>query len=93
MSTVRGDTETAAQIASSGQPLPWQVRWAHWRPPGALNAAYARPAPSGVRSVNRPGFCSANQPPSTSRFILPRAPSTAARSPVPGKQARPATQL
>ncbi|MFE5919952.1 hypothetical protein [Streptomyces sp. NPDC056468] len=26
MSTVRGDTETAAQIASSGRPLPWQVR-------------------------------------------------------------------
>jgi hypothetical protein len=47
MSTVRGDTETAAQIASSGQPLPWQVRWAHWRPPGALNAAYVRPGPLG----------------------------------------------
>ncbi|MDF3140168.1 MULTISPECIES: SUKH-4 family immunity protein [unclassified Streptomyces] len=47
MSTVRGDTETAAQIASSGRPLPWQVRWAHWRPPGALNAAYVRPGPLG----------------------------------------------
>ena len=47
MSTVRGDTETATQIASSGQPLPWQVRWAHWRPPGALNAAYVRPGPLG----------------------------------------------
>ncbi|MFF7167662.1 SUKH-4 family immunity protein [Streptomyces sp. NPDC008086] len=47
MSTVRGDTEIAAQIASSGQPLPWQVRWAHWRPPGALNAAYVRPGPLG----------------------------------------------
>ncbi|MFF5479649.1 SUKH-4 family immunity protein [Streptomyces sp. NPDC012935] len=47
MSTVRGDTETAAQIASSGQSLPWQVRWAHWRPPGALNAAYVRPGPLG----------------------------------------------
>ncbi|MFJ4370489.1 hypothetical protein ACIP4S_41060 [Streptomyces chartreusis] len=47
MSTARGDTETAAQIASSGQPLPWQVRWAHWRPPGAVNAAYVRPGPLG----------------------------------------------
>ncbi|MFE5817385.1 SUKH-4 family immunity protein [Streptomyces sp. NPDC056479] len=47
MSMVRGDTETAAQIASSGRPLPWQVRWAHWRPPGALNAAYVRPGPLG----------------------------------------------
>ncbi|WP_159058947.1 SUKH-4 family immunity protein [Streptomyces caeruleatus] len=47
MSTVRGDTETAAQIAASGRPLPWQVRWAHWRPPGALNAAYVRPGPLG----------------------------------------------
>jgi hypothetical protein len=47
MSTVRGDTETAAQIASSGQPLPWQVRWAHWRPPCALSAAYVRPGPLG----------------------------------------------
>ncbi|MFJ8633092.1 SUKH-4 family immunity protein [Streptomyces sp. NPDC093568] len=47
MSTVRGDTETAAQIASSGRPLPWQVRWAHWRPPGVLNAAYVRPGPLG----------------------------------------------
>ncbi|MGF0169768.1 SUKH-4 family immunity protein [Streptomyces sp. Marseille-Q5077] len=47
MSTVRGDTETAAQIASSGQPLLWQVRWAHWRPPGALNAEYVRPGPLG----------------------------------------------
>ncbi|MER7379996.1 SUKH-4 family immunity protein [Streptomyces lanatus] len=47
MSTARGDTETADQIASSGQPLPWQVRWAHWRPPGALNAAYIRPGPLG----------------------------------------------
>ncbi|MDC0772180.1 SUKH-4 family immunity protein [Streptomyces sp. HD] len=47
MSTVRGDTETAAQIASSGRPLPWQVRWAHWRPPGAVNAAYVRPGPLG----------------------------------------------
>jgi hypothetical protein len=47
MSTVRGDTETAAQIASSGVPLPWQVRWSHWRPPGALSAAYVRPGPLG----------------------------------------------
>lgn len=47
MSTVRGDRETAAQIASSGLPLPWQVRWAHWRPPGALSAAYVRPGPLG----------------------------------------------
>ncbi|MCL8015919.1 SUKH-4 family immunity protein [Streptomyces sp. AS02] len=47
MSTARGDTETAAQIASSGQPLPWQVRWAHWRPPGAVDAAYVRPGPLG----------------------------------------------
>ncbi|WP_449339451.1 SUKH-4 family immunity protein [Streptomyces chartreusis] len=47
MSTARGDAETAAQIASSGQPLPWQVRWAHWRPPGAVNAAYVRPGPLG----------------------------------------------
>jgi hypothetical protein len=47
MSTVRGDAETAAEIGSSGQPLPWQVRWAHWRPPGALNAAYVRPGPLG----------------------------------------------
>ncbi|KUL74211.1 hypothetical protein ADL33_18155 [Streptomyces sp. NRRL WC-3604] len=47
MSTVRGDTETAAEIASSGEPLPWTVRWAHWRPPGALSAAYVRPGPLG----------------------------------------------
>ncbi len=47
MSTVRGDTETAGHIASSGQQLPWQVRWAHWRPPGALSPAYVRPGPLG----------------------------------------------
>ncbi|MFF4883154.1 SUKH-4 family immunity protein [Streptomyces nigra] len=47
MSTVRGDTETAAEIASFGEPLPWTVRWAHWRPPGALSAAYVRPGPLG----------------------------------------------
>ncbi|MEV8091057.1 SUKH-4 family immunity protein [Streptomyces nigra] len=47
MSTVRGDMETAAEIASSGERLPWKVRWAHWRPPGALSAAYVRPGPLG----------------------------------------------
>ena len=47
MSTVRGDTETAAEIASSGEPLPWTIRWARWRPPGALSAAYVRPGPLG----------------------------------------------
>ncbi|MEU6545394.1 SUKH-4 family immunity protein [Streptomyces sp. NPDC046859] len=47
MSTVRGDTETAAEIAGSGESLPWTVRWAHWRPPGALSAAYVRPGPLG----------------------------------------------
>ncbi|WP_164492378.1 SUKH-4 family immunity protein [Streptomyces nigra] len=47
MSTVRGDAETATEIASSGVPLPWKVRWAHWRPPGALSATYVRPGPLG----------------------------------------------
>ncbi|MFJ4754603.1 SUKH-4 family immunity protein [Streptomyces sp. NPDC088763] len=47
MSTVRGDAETAAEIASSGVPLSWKVRWARWRPPGALSAGYVRPGPLG----------------------------------------------
>ncbi|KUM67693.1 hypothetical protein AQI70_35105 [Streptomyces curacoi] len=37
--------ETAADIAAAGQRLPWRVRWAHWRPPGALSATFIRPGP------------------------------------------------
>ncbi|WP_217208494.1 SUKH-4 family immunity protein [Streptomyces sp. AC550_RSS872] len=45
MSTARGDHATAADIAASGLNLPWRVRWAHWRPPGAMSAAFVRPGP------------------------------------------------
>ncbi|NBE53692.1 SUKH-4 family immunity protein [Streptomyces boluensis] len=49
MSTVRGDHETAAEIAAavaaSDRQLPWRVRWAHWRPPGAVGAEFVRPGP------------------------------------------------
>ncbi|MEU9504495.1 SUKH-4 family immunity protein [Streptomyces sp. NPDC048196] len=45
MSTVRGDTEVAAGIERSGVPLPWKVRWAHWRPPGGWDLAHLQPGP------------------------------------------------
>lgn len=57
MSTVRGDLETAADIAASGQQLPWRVRWAHWRPPGALSPAFVRPGPLGDPAVAPEGYC------------------------------------
>ncbi|MEV8312062.1 SUKH-4 family immunity protein [Streptomyces flavidovirens] len=57
MSTVRGDLETAADIAACGQQLPWRVRWAHWRPPGALSAAFVRPGPLGDPIVAPEDYC------------------------------------
>ncbi len=45
MSTVRGDSEVAAGIERSGVPLPWKVRWAHWRPPGGWDLAHLQPGP------------------------------------------------
>ncbi|WP_028814825.1 SUKH-4 family immunity protein [Streptomyces flavidovirens] len=57
MSTVRGDLETAADIAASGQQLPWRVRWARWRPPGALSAAFVRPGPLEDPTVAPEGYC------------------------------------
>ncbi|KUN90469.1 SUKH-4 family immunity protein [Streptomyces caeruleatus] len=57
MSTARGDLETAADIAHSGLPLPWRVRWAHWRPPGALSAQFVRPGPLGQPTVAPDGYC------------------------------------
>ncbi|MGW7197282.1 SUKH-4 family immunity protein [Streptomyces chryseus] len=57
MSTVRGDLETAADIAASGQQLLWRVRWAHWRPPGALSTAFVRPGPLEAPAVAPEGYC------------------------------------
>ncbi|MFE6625050.1 SUKH-4 family immunity protein [Streptomyces sp. NPDC057740] len=57
MSTVRGDHETAADIAASGQDLPWRVRWAHWRPPGAMSAAFVRPGPLHQLAVAPDDYC------------------------------------
>ena len=57
MSTVRGDQETAADIAASGQQLPWRVRWAHWRPPGGMSAAFIRPGPLSGLTIAPDDYC------------------------------------
>ncbi|MET9513046.1 SUKH-4 family immunity protein [Streptomyces flavidovirens] len=57
MSTMRGDLETAADIAACGQQLPWRVRWAHWRPPGALSTAFVRPGPLGDPIIAPEDYC------------------------------------
>ncbi|GAA4807761.1 hypothetical protein GCM10023220_42610 [Streptomyces ziwulingensis] len=44
-STARGDRETAAEIAACGLDLPWKVRWARWRSPGAMDVRSVRPGP------------------------------------------------
>ncbi|MET9291858.1 SUKH-4 family immunity protein [Streptomyces sp. NPDC003077] len=42
MALSRGDLEFASAVISSGMALPWQVKWADWRPPGGYHVRYLR---------------------------------------------------
>lgn len=42
MAVSRNDLEFASSVASSGIPLLWRAKWAHWRPPGGYHARFLK---------------------------------------------------
>ncbi|WP_407285798.1 SUKH-4 family immunity protein [Streptomyces sp. BP-8] len=65
MALSRDDLEFASAVASSCLTLPWQVKWAHWRPPGGYHAHYLRAgrfaALAEVRWQGRPAIAGLQQ--------------------------------
>ncbi|MFI0715609.1 SUKH-4 family immunity protein [Streptomyces inhibens] len=65
MALSRDDLEFASAVASSRVTLPWQVKWAHWRPPGGCHARYLRAgrfaALAEVRWQGRPAIAGLQQ--------------------------------
>ncbi|MEU7223529.1 SUKH-4 family immunity protein [Streptomyces chrestomyceticus] len=65
MALSRGDLEFASAVASSRVALPWQAKWAHWRPPGGFHARYLRAgrfaALAEVRWQGRPAIAGLQQ--------------------------------
>ncbi|MEV5594403.1 SUKH-4 family immunity protein [Streptomyces sp. NPDC052496] len=65
MALSRGDLEFASAVASSRVALPWQAKWAHWRPPGGFHAHYLRAgrfaALAEVRWQGRPAIAGLQQ--------------------------------
>ncbi|TJZ54567.1 hypothetical protein FCH28_15850 [Streptomyces piniterrae] len=65
MALSRDDLEVASAIASSGVALPWQAKWAHWRPPGGYHARFLQAgrfaALTEVRWQGRPAIAGLQQ--------------------------------
>lgn len=65
MALSRDDLEFASAVATSGVALPWQVKWAHWRPPGGYHVRYLRAgrfaALAEVRWQGRPAIAGLQQ--------------------------------
>ncbi|MEV0053171.1 SUKH-4 family immunity protein [Saccharopolyspora shandongensis] len=65
MALSRDDLEFASAVATSGVALPWQVQWAHWRPPGGYHVRYLRAgrfaALAEVRWQGRPAIAGLQQ--------------------------------
>ncbi|MFI2240956.1 SUKH-4 family immunity protein [Streptomyces chrestomyceticus] len=65
MALSRDDLEFASAVDSSHVALPWQAKWAHWRPPGGFHARYLRAgrfaALAEVRWQGRPAIAGLQQ--------------------------------